>query len=134
MKTAGRILGTAFFLEGYEVQDAPIFAYVRASREIINERGVIGRPDLIVVADETLIQIPAAVVLAGAIEKTVMIIGTTESPRVWRKRLNFVGPLIVLAPPPGNRRPARHLSGSIYLSTMPGPPPPSSMQAPPRPW
>jgi pyruvate ferredoxin oxidoreductase gamma subunit len=109
MKTAGRILGTAFFLEGYEVQDAPrygaerrgapIFAYVRASREIINERGVIGRPDLIVVADETLIQIPAAGVLAGAIEKTVMIIGTTESPGVWRKRLNFAGPLIVLAPP-----------------------------------
>ena len=43
MKTASRILGTALFLEGYEVQDAPrygaerrgapIFAYVRAARE-----------------------------------------------------------------------------------------------------
>ena len=42
MKTAGRILGTAFFLAGFEVQDAPrygaerrgapIFAYVRAAR------------------------------------------------------------------------------------------------------
>ena len=42
MKTASRILGSAFFAEGYEVQDAPrygaerrgapIFAYVRAAR------------------------------------------------------------------------------------------------------
>ncbi len=42
MKTAGRILGSAFFAEGFEVQDAPrygaerrgapLFAYVRASR------------------------------------------------------------------------------------------------------
>jgi pyruvate ferredoxin oxidoreductase gamma subunit len=42
MKTAGRILGTAFFLTGFEVQDAPrygaerwgapIFAYVCASK------------------------------------------------------------------------------------------------------
>lgn len=110
MKTAGRILGTAFFLEGYEVQDAPrygaerrgapIFAYVRASKEVINERGVIGKPDLIVVADETLMQIPSAGVLAGAVEKTVMIVGSAESSEVWKKRLNFSGPLIVLAPPP----------------------------------
>jgi pyruvate ferredoxin oxidoreductase gamma subunit len=45
MKAASRILGNAFFLEGYEVQDAPrygaerrgapIFAYVRADREPI---------------------------------------------------------------------------------------------------
>lgn len=110
LKTAGRILGTAFFLEGYEVQDAPrygaerrgapIFAYVRASREVIYERGVIGTPDLIVVADETLIQIPAAGVLAGAVDRTVMIVGSAESSEVWKNRLNFAGPLIVLAPPP----------------------------------
>ncbi|MBU0499563.1 MAG: 2-oxoacid:acceptor oxidoreductase family protein [Gammaproteobacteria bacterium] len=29
MKTAGRILGTAFFLEGYEVQDAPRYGAER---------------------------------------------------------------------------------------------------------
>jgi pyruvate ferredoxin oxidoreductase gamma subunit len=55
MKTASRIPGTAFFLEAYEVQDAPrygaerrgapIFAYVRASRETIHERGIIGQPE-----------------------------------------------------------------------------------------
>ena len=107
MKTAGRILGTAFFLEGYEVQDAPcygaerrgapIFSYVRASRGDIRERGVIGRPDLIVVADETLVQIPAAGVLAGAGEKTVMVLRTGENPETWKRRLNFPGFLMVLA-------------------------------------
>ena len=54
MKTASRILGSAFFNEGFEVQDAPrygaerrgapIFAYVRADRSEIRERGVILRP------------------------------------------------------------------------------------------
>jgi len=109
MKTAGRILGSAFFAEGYEVQDAPrygaerrgapIFAYVRASREAIRERGVIGKPDLVVVADETLPQIPAAWVLAGVGEKTVMILRTAENAEVWTRRLNFPGSLIVLAAP-----------------------------------
>ena len=70
MKTASRILGTAFFLEGFEVQDAPrygaerrgapIFAYVRANRQAIQERGVIHRPDLVIVADDSLVPVPGA--------------------------------------------------------------------------
>ncbi|NIP29808.1 MAG: hypothetical protein GTO02_05940, partial [Candidatus Dadabacteria bacterium] len=65
----------AFFLEGFEVQDAPrygaerrgapIFAYVRASKQPIYERGIIKRPDLVIVADETLVPIPASGVLSG---------------------------------------------------------------------
>jgi pyruvate ferredoxin oxidoreductase gamma subunit len=64
IKTASRMLGTAFFLEGYEVQDAPVYgaerrgapisAYVRADAAPIDERGAIARPDLIVVVDDTL--------------------------------------------------------------------------------
>ena len=75
MKTASRILGSALFQQGYEVQDAPrygaerrgapIFAYVRADKKPINERGIIHRPDLVIVADDTLVAIPAAGVLAG---------------------------------------------------------------------
>ena len=63
MKTASRLLGAAFFREGYEVQDAPrygaerrgapIFAYVRASKAPINERGIILHPDLVIVAART---------------------------------------------------------------------------------
>ena len=96
MKTASRILGTAFFVAGFEVQDAPrygaerrgapIFAYVRASRAIINERGIIHRPDLVVVADETLVGIPAAGVLHGVGETTVTLIYSDREPAGWQER------------------------------------------------
>jgi pyruvate ferredoxin oxidoreductase gamma subunit len=101
IKTAGRILGTAFFLEGFEVQDAPLYgaerrgapisAYVRASRQVINERGIIRRPDLVLVADETLVKIPAAGILAGGTEHTVLLINSTTKPGAWQQRLNFSG-------------------------------------------
>ena len=106
MKTAGRILGRAFFLEGFEVQDAPrygaerrgapIFAYVRACRHPINERGIIRQPDLVIVADETLVRIPAAGVLSGIAEQTVLLISSTVKPEVWQERLNFSGPVLIL--------------------------------------
>jgi pyruvate ferredoxin oxidoreductase gamma subunit len=106
MKTASRILGTAFFLEGFEVQDAPrygaerrgapIFAYVRASRQPINERGIIRHPDLVIVADDTLVSIPAAGVLSGLTERTVLLISSTETPEVWKIRLNFPGQVLGL--------------------------------------
>ncbi len=106
MKTAGRILGTAFFLTGFEVQDAPrygaerrgapIFAYVRASKSAINERGIIRCPDLVIVADDTLVTIPAAGVLSGITERTVLLIKNTETPEVWKERLNFPGSVLTL--------------------------------------
>lgn len=106
MKTASRILGSAFFGEGYEVQDAPrygaerrgapIFAYVRAGREVINERGVVHNPDLVIVADDTLIPIPASGVLTGISARTVLLINTMESIDAWRHRLNISGPVITL--------------------------------------
>ena len=106
MKTASRILGTALFLEDYEVQDAPrygaerrgapIFAYVRASHETIQERGVIGRPDLVVVADDTLVPIPAAGVMQGIDAHTVLLINSHEGEYTWKKRLNLAGPLLIL--------------------------------------
>ncbi len=82
VKTASRILGSAFFAEGFEVQDAPrygaerrgapIFAYVRADRRPIHERGVIRDPDLVVVTDDSLFSVPAAGVLLGVDRKTVV--------------------------------------------------------------
>jgi pyruvate ferredoxin oxidoreductase gamma subunit len=111
MKTAGQILGSAFFAQGFQVQDAPrygaerrgapIFAYVRAAREPIRERGVIGRPDLVVVADETLIPMPAAAVLQGLTSRSVMLIRSWEPAKAWRERLALAGPVICLAPGPG---------------------------------
>jgi pyruvate ferredoxin oxidoreductase gamma subunit len=109
MKTASRLLGTAFFLAGYEVQDAPrygaerrgapIFAYVRAAKREVYERGVINRPDLVIVADDTLVPIPAAGVLAGMDGHTVLLINSHETAEIWRHRLNLAGPVMILPTP-----------------------------------
>lgn len=109
IKTASQILGSAFFREGYVVQDAPrygaerrgapIFAYVRAARSEIHERGVITRPDLVLVADDTLVPVPAAGVLQGATAGTVFVISSTEPGQTWRDRLKLAGPVLTLAPP-----------------------------------
>ena len=106
MKTASRVLGSAFFLEGFEVQDAPrygaerrgapIFAYVRASRKSINERGVIRRPDLVVVADDSLVPIPAAGVLQGLGPESTLLINSHTRADVWQHRLNLAGPVLIL--------------------------------------
>jgi pyruvate ferredoxin oxidoreductase gamma subunit len=106
MKTASCILGDAFFAEGFEVQDAPrygaerrgapIFAYVRADRRAINERGIIARPDLVVVADETLVPVAAAGVLQGVRAETVLLINSAESPAKWRERLKIRCPVVTL--------------------------------------
>jgi pyruvate ferredoxin oxidoreductase gamma subunit len=106
MKTASRILGTAFFLEGYEVQDAPrygaerrgapIFAFVRAAREPINERGVIQQPDLVLVADDSLVAVPGAGVLAGITDRTVLLLYSNVDAQTWRERLNVTAPVLVV--------------------------------------
>ena len=104
MKTASRILGTACFLAGREVQDAPrygaerrgapIFAYVRIAERPIHERGIIARPDLVVVADPSLVAVPAAGVLAGLDAHGVLLIDSPEPAALWRQRLALAGEVI----------------------------------------
>jgi len=106
IKTASRILGSAFFAEGFEVQDAPrygaerrgapIFAYVRAARTPIDERGIIRQPDLVIVADDTLVPVPAAGVLAGIAPRTVLLIASHEDADTWRHRLNLAATVLIL--------------------------------------
>jgi len=106
IKTASRILGQALFREGFEVQDAPVYgaerrgapmyATVRASRSPILERGLVTRPDLVVVADETLVPIPAANVLLGVEARTVLLINSATVPDEWRQRLNISGPVVTV--------------------------------------
>ncbi len=108
MKTASRILGSACFLSGYEVQDAPrygaerrgapIFAYVRVDDRPIQERGIIRRPDLVVVSDPSLVPIPAAGVLAGLDGHSVLLIDSPDAPEIWRERLGLAGPVIGFQP------------------------------------
>ena len=106
IKTASRMVGSAFFIEGFEVQDAPrygaerrgapIFAYVRADTSPIYERGVIPAPDLVLVADDTLVGIPAAAVMQGLDAHAVLALSTTHSADVWRDRLNSEARIVVL--------------------------------------
>jgi pyruvate ferredoxin oxidoreductase gamma subunit len=106
IKTAGRILGSAFFNEGFEVQDAPVYgaerrgapmlAYVRAARAPIQERGAITHPDLVIVADESLVPVPAANVLQGLTNRTVLLIHSAESRAAWKERLKLTGAIVTL--------------------------------------
>ena len=108
MKTASHVLGSAFFLGGFEVQDAPRYgaerrgapmsSYVRADRQSINARGIILNPGLVIVADDSLVPIPAAGVLTGITETTVLLIVSHEPETVWRDRLNLKGPILVIPP------------------------------------
>ena len=107
MKTASRILGTAFFLEGFQVQDAPrygaerrgapIFAFVRASLAPVSERGMIHNPDLVIIADETLVAVPPADVLHGVNGRTVVLVHSEEPREIWKERLPSAGMVLTLA-------------------------------------
>jgi pyruvate ferredoxin oxidoreductase gamma subunit len=106
MKTASRILGSAFFHAGYEVQDAPhygaerrgapVSAYVRADRRPIDERGIIRCPDLVVVADESLLAVAARSILAGIDRHSILLIVGHEAAMVWQERLNVPGRVLAL--------------------------------------
>jgi pyruvate ferredoxin oxidoreductase gamma subunit len=106
MKTASRILGNAFFLAGYEVQDAPrygaerrgapIFAYVRADKRPINERGIIRNPDLVIVADDSLLPVPAAGIMQGLAKHTVLLLNSHKDANTWHDRLNIDNPIVVI--------------------------------------
>ena len=106
IKMASRVLGTALFRSGFTVQDAPkygaerrgapIFSSVRAAHLPINERGTIAQPDLVVIADDTLLAVPAAGALQGISARTVVLINSHESPTTWRHRLNMDATLLIL--------------------------------------
>jgi len=76
--------GTAAYLEGFVAQDSPIYgaerrgapvaAFTRIANKPIRGRGLIVRPDLVVIADASLIQDPAARVLDGVEDRTVIFV------------------------------------------------------------
>ncbi|MFO0707794.1 MAG: 2-oxoacid:acceptor oxidoreductase family protein [Nitrospira sp.] len=89
-KTASRIVGTAAFLDGYQAQDSPIYgaerrgapvaAFTRLGHEPIRERGFVARPDLVVVADASLMRDPAARVMDGVGADTILFVNAPVSP------------------------------------------------------
>jgi pyruvate ferredoxin oxidoreductase gamma subunit len=82
-------VGTAAFLEGFVAQDSPIYgaerrgapvaAFTRIAREPIRERGIITHPNLVVVADASLIGDPIARVLEGVDEGTLLFVNSSLS-------------------------------------------------------
>ncbi len=94
VKTAARIAGTAAFLKGYTAQDSPIYgaerrgapvvAFCRLGRGPILERGLIAHPDLLMVADASLLTDPAARVLDGMMADTVVFINCASPPEVLK--------------------------------------------------
>lgn len=87
-KTASRILGSAAFIEGLNVQDSPVYgaerrgapvaAFTRISDSEILERGFIFDPDVVVVMDETLLDDPVAHPLDGLREGGVLFVNTSR--------------------------------------------------------
>ncbi len=104
MKTASRIVGTAALLGGFTAQDSPVYgaerrgapmtAYVRIAGAPIFERGVIAAPDLLVVADDTLLDDPAVQPLAGAPPTAALLVATAHSAEEVRRHTGHGGPIV----------------------------------------
>ena len=105
-KTASRILGTAAFLEGSVAQDSPIYgaerrgapvaAFTRIATEPIRERGLIARPDLVVIADASLIYDPAARVLDGTDDRTAVFVNSPQTAEQLGAQTSLAGRLTTL--------------------------------------
>jgi len=106
MKTASRIVGSAAFHAGFVVQDSPIYgaerrgapmaAFTRIAKESIRERGVIAQPDLVVVADDSLLADASALPLAGCDTHTVLLINSTKDEMSLRAQAPNCGRLLIV--------------------------------------
>lgn len=104
MKTASRVVGTAALLDGFVAQDSPVYgaerrgapmtAFVRIARGPIHERGVIPTPDLVVVADDTLLDDPAVLPLAGLPPTGTLLIATTHAAAEVREHTGHPGAIV----------------------------------------
>jgi pyruvate ferredoxin oxidoreductase gamma subunit len=106
MKTASRILGAAAFHAGLVVQDSPVYgaerrgapmsAMTRIAREPIRERGMIARPDLVVIADDTLLTDSTALPLAGCDAFSTVVLNSTKTEAELRHSgVPLVGRLLI---------------------------------------
>jgi pyruvate ferredoxin oxidoreductase gamma subunit len=104
VKTASRILGTAAFLGGMVAQDSPVYgaerrgaaitAFTRIDDELILERGVITQPDLVLIADETLLADPTARVLAGADTASAVFVNSCVDSQLLASRYEIACPVV----------------------------------------
>jgi pyruvate ferredoxin oxidoreductase gamma subunit len=89
MKTASRIVGTAAFRQGYYAQDSPVYgaerrgapmtAFTRFDSQPILERGVVVSPDLIVIADASLLDDPIVRPLNGLLAAGSVLVNSSRA-------------------------------------------------------
>jgi pyruvate ferredoxin oxidoreductase gamma subunit len=92
MKTASRIVGTAAFRQGYYAQDSPIYgaerrgapmiAFTRFDSRPVFERGLVTVPDLVVIADESLLGDPLVRPLQGLSPSGSVLLNSTNGPEI----------------------------------------------------
>ena len=105
MKTASRLVGSAAFHAGFVVQDAPVYGaerrgapmavFTRIDCQEIHERGAITQPDLVVVADDTLLTDPAAQPLAGCDQQCTVLLNAVSDDAALLPLGSYAGRLIV---------------------------------------
>jgi pyruvate ferredoxin oxidoreductase gamma subunit len=93
-------------LEGYQAQDSPVYgaerrgapvsAFTRIAKEPIRERGLITSPDLVVVADASLIQDPSARVPEGIDDHTALFVNTPLDVDALRAQISLPGRITTL--------------------------------------
>ncbi len=106
IKTASRILGTAAFRSGLHAQDSPVYgaerrgaaltAFTRIDTRPIAERGVIVDPDLILVADETLLADPAAGVGVGREFASAVFVNSARETSAVTRQYELPCPVLTL--------------------------------------
>jgi len=79
---------------GAERRGAPMTAYVRISGDPIIERGMIAAPDLVAVADDTLLDDMAVQPLAGLGPTGALLIATAHPVEEIRLRTAYTGPIV----------------------------------------
>jgi pyruvate ferredoxin oxidoreductase gamma subunit len=104
VKTASRIIGTAATLDGRVAQDSPVYgaerrgapmaAYVRIADAPIFERGAITAPDVVIVADDTLLDDPAVNALTGLAPAAMLVLSTSHSDDHARAHTAHPGPIL----------------------------------------
>jgi pyruvate ferredoxin oxidoreductase gamma subunit len=104
MKTASRIVGTAAVLDGHVAQDSPVYgaerrgapmsAFVRVGDGPIFERGFIPSPDIVAVADDTLLDDASARPLAGLAPTGALVLSTSHSVEAVRQHTAHRGPIV----------------------------------------
>ncbi|HSF29272.1 MAG TPA: 2-oxoacid:acceptor oxidoreductase family protein [Candidatus Tectomicrobia bacterium] len=127
MKTASRIVGTAAFHEGHYAQDAPLYgaerrgapmaAFTRIDAQPILERGLIAAPDIVVVADETLLIDPQVLPLQGLTPHGTLLLNSSSAPGQLHGCYDITGRFAVLD---GTQLVLTHLGSLAGLSVALG--------------